>query len=176
MRKIPDKIKRQLELEPDVCARQGDSPCGGRITWEHAIIFAGRQLNEQWAIIKLCERHHAVNTYQDCGELNKERNIHIALNRATDEELKAVSKSTDYIALRGRLNKKYKKLPQPSPYMTPEMVSVNKKEKKIDKDIMETTLMLANVVRKRFGGNEQKINIKNKKTNEVILVTFKKIK
>lgn len=107
MRKIPEPIKRELEAEPNLCARRHDSPCGGRITWEHAIIFAGKQLNEVWAIIKLCERHHGVNGYQDRGELNKERNIQIALNRATDDELRAISKSTDYIALRDRLNKKY---------------------------------------------------------------------
>lgn len=107
MRKIPEPVKRQLEAEPNVCARRNDSPCGGRITWEHAIIHAGKQLNEPWAIIKLCERHHAVNTYQDGGELDKERNIHIALNRATEDELRAISKATDYIALRDRLNAKY---------------------------------------------------------------------
>lgn len=107
MRKIPEPIKRQLEAEPDVCARRKDSPCGGRLTWEHAIIFAGKQVNEVWAIIKLCEKHHGVNSYQDRGELDKERNVHIALNRATDDELRAISKSVDYIALRDRLNKKY---------------------------------------------------------------------
>lgn len=107
MRRIPDSVKHQLEAEPNVCARRTDSPCGGRITWEHAIIYAGKQLNEVWAIIKLCEKHHGVNSYQDRGELDKERNVHIALNRATENELRAISKSVDYLALRDRLNKKY---------------------------------------------------------------------
>ena len=89
------------------CSRRGDGGCGGRITWEHAIIFAGRQLNEKWAIIPLCEYHHAVNMYQDGGNLNKEKNIYIALERATDDELQAISKATNYIELRDRLAKKY---------------------------------------------------------------------
>lgn len=107
MRKISKKVLQQLEDEPQICARRNDSPCGGRITYEHSIIYAGRQLDETWAIIKLCECHHGVNTYQDGGDFNKERNIQIALNRATDDELRAISKSTDYLALRDRLNNKY---------------------------------------------------------------------
>ena len=107
MRKIPESVKRILQAEPNICALRDYPPCGGRITWEHAIIYAGRQLNEPWAIIKICECHHAVNTYQDGGNFNKELNILTALNRATEEELLAISKGTDYLALRDRLNKKY---------------------------------------------------------------------
>ena len=39
--------------------------------------------------------------------LNKEINVWIALNRATDEELKKYSKAIDYIRMREVLNKKY---------------------------------------------------------------------
>ena len=105
MRKISDSVKAQLLSEPDVCARKATGGCDGRITFEHAIIYAGRQLDEAWAIVKLCERHHGVNQYLDGGDLDKQENIRLALNRATDEELLAVSKSTDYIAMRDRLNK-----------------------------------------------------------------------
>jgi hypothetical protein len=45
--------------------------------------------------------------YQDGGNLNKEKNIYIALERATDDELQAISKATNYIELRDRLAKKY---------------------------------------------------------------------
>lgn len=95
-----------MQTDPyyEQCARKPDGNCKGRITWEHAITYQGRQLNEKWAIIPLCAYHHAVDEYQDTGDLWKERNIWIALNRATDEELEKVSKAVDYKFLRGRLN------------------------------------------------------------------------
>lgn len=107
MRKISAKVKKQLNAEPNVCARKKDGNCAGRITWEHAIIYGGKQLDEPWAIIKLCAYHHAVDEYQDGGDLQKEKNVWIALNRATNQELIAVSKAIKYIKLRERLNKKY---------------------------------------------------------------------
>ena len=91
------------------CAREKEGNCAGRITFEHAIIYAGRQLNEKWAIIPLCEYHHAVNQYQDTGDLDKQKNICIALMRATDEELLAISKAIDYLALRERCHEQKRK-------------------------------------------------------------------
>ena len=107
MRKISPKVKEELAKEKDICARIADGNCAGRITWEHTLIYAGKQIDEVWAIIHLCEYHHAVNTYQDGGELNKEKNVWIALNRASDEELLKYSKATNYIKERERLNKIY---------------------------------------------------------------------
>lgn len=107
MRKISEKLKQELLSRPQQCARANDTPCGGRITWEHALIHAGKQINEAWAIVFLCERHHAVNTYQDGGELNKEKNVWLALNQATDEELEKYSKAINYKELRERLNNIY---------------------------------------------------------------------
>lgn len=108
MRKIPEKLKKEILADPyyKVCARKNDD-CDGRITWEHAIIYAGRQLNEKWAIIPLCTYHHSVDLHQDGPGLDKAINVWIALNRATDAELFAVSKVTPYHFLRETLNKKY---------------------------------------------------------------------
>lgn len=106
MRKISDEVKEQLLKEKNVCARKG-SDCRGRISWEHALIVAGRQLDEAWAIIKLCTYHHAIEEHMDGGDLNKEINLHIALNRASDLELESISKAIDYKRERERLNKKY---------------------------------------------------------------------
>lgn len=107
MRKISPKVKSELEKEPNVCARNIHKGCTGRITWEHTLIYGGKQIDEVWAIIKLCEFHHSVDNFQDGGDLNKEINVWIALNRATDEELKKYSKAIDYIRMREVLNKKY---------------------------------------------------------------------
>lgn len=107
MRPISPKVKQALLQEPDICVRKNEGNCGGRITWEHTLIHAGRQIDEVWAIIKLCEYHHSVNTYQDRGDLNKELNVYHALIRATDDELRKYSKAIDYIAMRKRLKEKY---------------------------------------------------------------------
>jgi hypothetical protein len=94
MHPIPEKLKRILGNDPyyRMCARMGDGKCAGRITWEHVIIYAGRQVQEFWAIIPLCEYHHGVGTYQNTGGLDKQINIFIALSRATEEDLKKYPK------------------------------------------------------------------------------------
>jgi len=107
MRKISSKVKENLLKEPQICARYRDGGCDGRITWEHTLIYGSKQIDEVWAIIFLCEYHHSVNKHQDGDGLDKEKNVWIALNRATDEELKRYSKAVDYIKMRERLNKKY---------------------------------------------------------------------
>lgn len=108
MRAISHKVKADLQADPrmSICALL-DKNCDGKITWEHAIIFAGRQLDEAWAILGICEWHHSVNKHQDGGGLVKDRNVWVALNRATDSELLAISKAIDYIAMRKYLNNKY---------------------------------------------------------------------
>lgn len=111
MRPIPPKMRQAMAEDPyyKQCARVGigDHVCSGRITWEHALIYAGKQVNEIWAIIPLCEKAHAVGLFQDSGDFDKEINVWIALNRATEMELQSISKVIDYIAYRNRLNKLY---------------------------------------------------------------------
>lgn len=109
MNNMPPKLRQELSVDTEYkkCARHADGNCDGRITFEHAMIFAGKQIQKRWAIIPLCEYHHAVNKHQDGPGLDKKKNQWIALNRATDEELKEISKATDYIAVRSRLNKIY---------------------------------------------------------------------
>lgn len=89
MRPIPEKLRNELANDKfyKVCARY-DNDCSGRITWEHAFLYAGRQVNERWAIIPLCWYHHL-------GEgLNKKINRKIALSRASKEDLKKYPKNT----------------------------------------------------------------------------------
>lgn len=112
-------LRAELEQDPEYtrCALKDISDilgqCGGRVTREHALIYAGKKIQERWAIIPLCARHHAVDQYQDAGTMVKQRNIWVALNRATDSELAAISKVTDYRWERERLNKEY------GPYVPP---------------------------------------------------------
>lgn len=87
MNNIPKKLREEMAEDPymKICARENQD-CSGRITWEHAIIYAGRQIQERWAIIPLCEYHHLGKG------LNKRINRQIAFNRAMEEDLKKYSK------------------------------------------------------------------------------------
>lgn len=107
MRPISPKVKEELDKEPDICALRQFGGCSGRITREHVLTFGGKQIDEVWAIIKICARHHSVDEWQDRGLLDKEKNLWVALNRAEDWELEKYSKVVDYKFQRARLNIKY---------------------------------------------------------------------
>ncbi len=87
MRPISSKLKAEILADPyyKTCCRK-DKNCNGRITWEHALIYAGRQINEKWAIIPLCVYHHLG------GGLDKRLNERIAVSRATMGDLAKYSK------------------------------------------------------------------------------------
>ena len=109
MNNIPAKLKKELLVDPEYkkCALFGYHECDGRITFDHTIIFAGRQVQARWAIIPVCARGHEVDGYQDAHTMDKDMNRWVALNRATDDELRAVSRAVDYIRERARLNAVY---------------------------------------------------------------------
>lgn len=89
MNAIPPKLRAELEEDPyyHTCAR-ANGDCRGRITWEHALYYVGRQIQARFAIIPLCARHHGVDDWQDRGLLDKRTNERIAMERATDEDRK----------------------------------------------------------------------------------------
>jgi hypothetical protein len=84
MTPIPIPLRHKLSNDPyyKICARKNED-CDGRITWEHAFIYAGRQVQEEWAIIPLCVHHHLGTG------LNKEINHLIALLRADLDDISA---------------------------------------------------------------------------------------
>jgi len=102
MNKIPPKLRKEMSEDDyyKACARQGID-CSGRITWEHALIFAGKQIQEKFAIIPLCEHHHLY------GGMIKWINEYIALSRATDEELNRYSKAVNLFTKRNYLKHQY---------------------------------------------------------------------
>lgn len=112
MNNVPPKLRKKWKDEDDAgirrtCARSDEGNCQGRLTKEHAIIYAGKQLQEEWAILDICAYHHCVDQFQDGQGMNKEKHIWLALNRATEQRLRELSRAVDYIALKVRLNKKY---------------------------------------------------------------------
>lgn len=123
MNNIPPKIRKRCEadLYYSRCARNDalhDHVCQANplnrklIEWEHTLIFGGKQIQEVWAIIPICYHVHRG------GALKKDVNVWIALNRATDDELRKYSKAIDLIRERSRLNDIYRPYPSSkSPYM-----------------------------------------------------------
>lgn len=93
MNNTPNWIKKHWDLHPaKCCERAAEGTCKGRLTKEHVFIYAGKQIQELWAIIDLCEFHHAVNGYMDCGDLRKRVNEVISAAKATEDDLKKYPK------------------------------------------------------------------------------------
>lgn len=115
MNNIPTKLKKEMLADPEYarCSLLGYHTCGGRITLEHALIFAGRQIQQRFAIIPVCAAGQEVDLYQDAGTMDKKRNHWVALNRANDEEIHSISKAFNYFRERERLNGIY------GPYVPP---------------------------------------------------------
>ena len=91
MRPISPKVKEAILNDPLYvqCTRAlllNDHVCAGRITWEHSLIYAGRQIDEKWALVSLCAYAHGVDEYQDGGCLDKKINEWIAINRMSRED------------------------------------------------------------------------------------------
>jgi len=103
MRPIPQKLKDKLAKDPfmKTCVyTRKDAPnhnCRGRITWEHAFSYSGRQINEAWAIIPCCEAHNS-------GEaMDKRYNEFRALERADIEQIQKKHPKRDWWQLRYHL-------------------------------------------------------------------------
>lgn len=80
MRPIPPKLKGNLEEQPRMkacalAAYQGEyGICSrGKVDWHHVWTYAGRQINEAWAIVGACQRHHK--------EVNGRREVKEAFER-----------------------------------------------------------------------------------------------
>jgi len=69
------KIKAEREKCCDMYGRRN-----GRVEWEHAFIYSGKQIQEWWAIIGVCYYHHRGD-----GQ-NKDFNKWCALKRVTAKQ------------------------------------------------------------------------------------------
>lgn len=99
MRPIPPKLRAQIVADPFMlrCIHTG---CTEKPEWEHAFIYAGKQVNEAWAIVPVCVYHH-----RGAG-LDKQFNQFVALNRASKDDL-AKYPRTDWEQLLTHLTQKY---------------------------------------------------------------------
>jgi hypothetical protein len=105
MHQTPKKIYEELVNERPFCERNEllhDHDCRGRSTMEHAWCYAGKQIPDKWAIIRLCEWSHLG------PGLNKQINQWISLRHATEADLKKYPKE-NWEQIRKYLNQKYEK-------------------------------------------------------------------
>jgi hypothetical protein len=114
MQPIPPAHKKIIDSDPyfRTCARNAlfhDHICQGRITIEHAIIYAGRQIVEVWNYVPLCCWAHDVDEWQDKGNIDKRLNEFLAIRRASPEDLAKYPKK-DWSRLYGHLKRKYEPL------------------------------------------------------------------
>lgn len=84
---IPPRLRDRLAADPFMrrcihANRPTGVECDGRITFEHALTYKGRQVNEAWAIVPVCEYHHLG------PGLDKNLNRHVALQRAGDQDIR----------------------------------------------------------------------------------------
>lgn len=109
MHKTPKPIFDEIARERPRCERAAllhDHICSGRSTMEHVWTYSGRQIDQKWAIIRLCEFAHSVGPYAISGALNKEINRYLSLRHATPEDLKKYPK-IDWAQLKKHLTHKY---------------------------------------------------------------------
>lgn len=100
MRPIPLALKQKMEKNPFMskCAYPG---CFTHPEWEHAFIYAGKQINDEWAIVPVCAFHHRGRG------LDKWFNQWIAINRASFSDLSKYSKR-NWFYVQDKLNYKFK--------------------------------------------------------------------
>lgn len=107
MSKIPPELLAEILLDPyyRVCCMKGldNIPCAGRIEFHHNLIFAGSQFQSKFCILPLCKEHHIQADFSDV----KEHLDWIMLSRASDFQIKLISKALNYQQRLDYLNKKY---------------------------------------------------------------------
>lgn len=92
MRKIPDALRAEMDADPWMhrCCITGETR--GKIEWHHALIHAGRQVNEAFAIVPLSQAiHERVHE-----QIIKDLVDWIVWNRATDEQIRYYSRAVNY--------------------------------------------------------------------------------
>lgn len=101
MRPIPKKLRDEIAADDFMkkCVWTGETR---DITWEHCWIYAGKQINEKWAIVPLVRR---LNT-SDMPHEVKEYCRWISLIRATPKDLEKYPKK-DWAQEKKNLDKKF---------------------------------------------------------------------
>lgn len=106
MNNMPKALRKELAADPyyAVCCITGEpGKRGNPIEWHHNLIYAGRQVQEKFAILPVKRTIHAKASKQEI----KHKLDWVMLNRATDQQLLTISKAKDYFLYKHYLNKKF---------------------------------------------------------------------
>lgn len=97
---MPPSLRAELAADPSykVCIVTGST--NGKIEWHHNLIYAGKQVQERFAILPIMQYIH------DKADIEHVKAIldWIMLNRATEDELFRYSKAVNLKEKRDRLN------------------------------------------------------------------------
>jgi len=101
------KLRTEIAKDPFMarciyCDLKRQNECRGKIEWEHAWIYAGKQINEKWAIVPVCTYHHRGNG------LDKGYNQYRAIIRADISDLQMRMPKRDWVQIKKHLVEKYK--------------------------------------------------------------------
>src|SRR5438067_1869663 len=59
---IPAEMREQLADDPFmqrcILDNVAGTFCEGRIEWDHSFTYAGKRINEPWALLPVCHAHH----------------------------------------------------------------------------------------------------------------------
>lgn len=107
MTPIPKALRAKLAHDPwyKHCVLAYTNECQGHIQFHHVWIYAGRQIQEAWAILPVCEHHH--DLVKKSRQV-KENIEHISMCLATTNDLAKYPK-TDWVQVKHYL-KSIKKL------------------------------------------------------------------
>jgi len=99
---IPNKMREEMEADPFMkkCVWSGEIS-KEKVSWEHCWNYAGRKINEKWAIVPL-----RVDLNVNISGNVKEYCRYVSLTRATNEDLEKYPKK-NWQQLKKYLNKKY---------------------------------------------------------------------
>ena len=106
---IPTELVKDMEFDPYYrrCVITGSTL---NIQWHHVFIFAGKSIQEKWAIVPVTKETHDKCT-QHKPEYDKkiaDKVELISLNRASEEELQEYSKVDDMVFKRDMLRDEFR--------------------------------------------------------------------
>lgn len=110
MNNMPKSLRKECAEDPfyQRCCITGElGKRGDRIEWHHALIYAGRQYQAKFAILPVKQSIHKMASKPEI----KERMDWVMVNRATDIELRQISKAKNYVLYRDFLNAKFGRYP-----------------------------------------------------------------